>query len=70
MIKRFFEEAREGGVKNNFYLFEGGGKTFFHTPSGGGKQFFSHFFESPQLTPHVYIAASLRTSNMADDQGS
>ena len=45
MIKRFFEEAREVGVKNNFYLVEGGGKTFFHTASGGVNNFFHTFFK-------------------------
>ena len=44
MIKRFFEEAREGGVKNFFYLVEGGGKTFFHTASGGGQTIFFTLF--------------------------
>jgi hypothetical protein len=40
---------------------EGGSKTFFH-PASGGKKYFSHFFESLQSNPHVYIAASLSQS--------
>ena len=43
---------------NNFDDMEGG-NTFFSNARGGGKEFFCNVFETPQLSPHVYIAASL-----------
>ena len=63
MIKRFFEEAMEGRVKNKFYLVEGGVNHFFTLLQGGINNFLT-LFESQQLTPH--LVSNLFVSNVIE----